>query len=359
MKFAYMIGTLTSMFFALFSMYYKDSYARTLKPKFKKLFRLFAFLSFIPLTFISAVRYNIGTDYLSYQYIFSLNADPIISMERGFKYLIRGIRKISTDPRLCFAVISTIIGALNYWFIYKESENPMFSILLYVLTRDYFCSMNSIRQFTAMSIMLLAIPLIRKGGWRWIFVFIITGIAFTFHISVIAAIPLYLLFLLNPAPWLSGFIVMAAYLIPTYGMQYLQVLTERYLPHYTMYLVGLEPAFESSTFLTFLCLFGYVMVMVKTFDKYDNKSRLFYNAMIYGMAALALAAGTHFAAIRFSYFANPYIIAYLPHIVNKVQKRWLRIVSYILIFIAFFITCNFVTLSGNQSVLGYKTIWNV
>ena len=113
----YIIGTALSMLLAYTSMH-------AAKPRATGIFsrrffvKLFAFLSFLPLTFIMAVRYNVGTDYQNYRTIFlydRLTSDP------GFNWLYHSIYFFSRHPQAFFIVTSVIICAAYYAAIYRES----------------------------------------------------------------------------------------------------------------------------------------------------------------------------------------------------------------------------------------------
>ena len=65
-----------------------------------------------------------------------------------------------------FALTSVLINGLVFFVIFKYSKNPIVAILVYFFGAFYFQSMNGIRQFLAMAILLAGYPLVLKKSWK-------------------------------------------------------------------------------------------------------------------------------------------------------------------------------------------------
>lgn len=151
--------------------------------------------------FIYAFRYNTGTDFSGYYYMFkrmgivSQTFAEYMSTKRDFlfyalQYFVYHYFNGS------WIVFSVIIGVLTYLPILlvlkKESNSFGFSILLYIFTLNYFSGFNGIRQGVAISIIFWAYSTFFKEN-KYIPYFIAMIIAFGFHSTVIFVIPFHFL----------------------------------------------------------------------------------------------------------------------------------------------------------------------
>lgn len=181
----YVIGTALAMLFAKYAMNTK-SY-----PALKSSYRTLAFLSFLPLTLIAALRYKVGTDY-DYVYIpffHSINSGGEKFKEVGFN-LINQITYLFTDePYLMFAVVSILTLLFTFAAFYEQSVNVSVSIYIFVVGLFYFNSLNQIRQALAMAIAIYAMKYLWKREPLKYFLFIL--LATTMHVSALLYIPLY------------------------------------------------------------------------------------------------------------------------------------------------------------------------
>lgn len=174
-----------------------DDYDWRVKPS-------FAFLVICPLIFMVGLRGNIGDTYAyigayrnmpSYfgeipEYISSLTKD------KGFYFFSAIIRCIFGYNHLPYLlIIATLQGALLAKFYRKYSTDFLFSMFLFIASSDYIGWMfNGIRQFMAVTIILIAVPymvletdhiIIKK----YIPILVIVLIAMTMHQSAILMLP--------------------------------------------------------------------------------------------------------------------------------------------------------------------------
>lgn len=158
----------------------------------KKVLKMF--ISLLPLSIISAFRYDVGWDYLNiYTNGFYMVGRYKVDWfgEVLFRYLIKILYYFFQDPLSLFITMSSLT-ALFYSLCYSEyskESKPWFCILLYVLTRYYFCSLNIMRQALAILILLYATKYIyEKKLFKYIlFVLLAAG----FHKLSILYLPLY------------------------------------------------------------------------------------------------------------------------------------------------------------------------
>ncbi len=167
------------------------------KKSSKIIFFILAALTFF---IISAIRYDVGTDYLKrYVYDFNRMAKKIEveNFEIGFKVLIWFCLLFTKNANLLFILTSAIIITLTMTTIYSKSNNIILSVLIFFLGGFFFDTLNLVRQYIAISIILFAYRfLIKEKQEKKDYVaFIISVIlAMTMHSSSIVA---FILILLN------------------------------------------------------------------------------------------------------------------------------------------------------------------
>lgn len=139
---------------------------KALECKEEKNKKIFQILSSLPFIIISAIRYNVGTDYLlRYKPGFEtiLRGKEVFNYELGFSLLNKLCLLFTEHYQSIFIVTSILINAFIFYAIYKKSDKPLLSILVYFVGAYYFESMNGVRQFLAMAILMIAFLYSEKG----------------------------------------------------------------------------------------------------------------------------------------------------------------------------------------------------
>lgn len=169
---------------------------------------LFAFIAFLPIILMAANRSWYIGDTFAYRTSFEKMPTSIeglqeylagITKDVGF-YFLSSVFKIfiSNDPRFYFGIIALVQGLIIVWFFRKYSPSYLVSVFLFVASTDYLSWMyNGIRQFLAVTIVLLAIPLFLKK--KYISGIIIILLAATIHQTALMMIPI--VFLVQGEAW--------------------------------------------------------------------------------------------------------------------------------------------------------------
>lgn len=158
--------------------------------------KIFAFLSFIPFFMISAIRYDVGTDYLYRyvpNYISIANGKNVTSLEILFNLLIRVCAFITKDYLLLFIITSAIIVGLVFKKIYNDSKIVILSIIIFFIGSFFFQSMNLVRQYISISIIFSSYKLMlsteKRDNILWFCLMIVASL---FHTISLAFIPIFL-----------------------------------------------------------------------------------------------------------------------------------------------------------------------
>ena len=155
--------------------------------------RFLIFISALLLIFIASNRaLEVGTDtltyYLNFQNIeFEDSVRTYQGIQKGWYYFNYYIHSF-LDYDLFMYIVYSIIISLVCYVSYKNSKQPIFSILLFVLLYFYFSSFNVMRQFLALSFMLLGYTFLYIGDKKkFVLCLIISSL---FHFTALLMMPL-------------------------------------------------------------------------------------------------------------------------------------------------------------------------
>lgn len=181
----YLIMFLVSILFAYLSTKTKNKYYKLIMQG----------LAIIPFVLVSAIRYDVGTDYFFRyvpNYLVFVNGGNVDSLEPLFVILIKMCVGFSDSYVALFVVTSIIINVLTMVTIFKYSKNPILSIAIFFCGSFYFQSMNLVRQFIAMAIIFCAYRILFCGKKKYLYIIFIL-IATMFHsMSAVFLISLFL-----------------------------------------------------------------------------------------------------------------------------------------------------------------------
>lgn len=162
---------------------------------FVSLDKRFRIPALILLVLFIGLRWNVGTDFMSYLDIFNLSGTPLYSslpVEWGYLWLNR----IFASYEFSFSAVTMVQAIWVMTFIYlglKDYSFYPFSILIFLLDINcgYTSTVNIMRQAMAMAILFFAIKYIVEHSFYKYLICVL--IACCFHISAIIALPIYFL----------------------------------------------------------------------------------------------------------------------------------------------------------------------
>lgn len=332
--------------------------SRQLKESAKKVFPIiFAFLSVFPLMLVMAFRHGVGTDFWSYVRIFRYGS---IGIESGYSFLNNTLRNITDDYHSIFILSSIIICCCYFYAIYKESINPAYSVLLFVLCRDYFTAMNGIRQYISTAIVILAISYVKRKEWvKAAFIFIL---AFLFHRSVIIFLLLLILYLMNIRPVIGAAMVAGTLVLSNTVLKFAFPLLQRF-DFYTgyfsahSYYMNSTGNFNWAYMTIFLCFF--IMLAYEYNNvKQSKELKLMYSAVLASLLVMSLSAVMPTNVQRLTWHMNSLIVLYTPIAIKSIHNRRLGKLLGIVILIAYALVYIPQIMNGDQDVLPYYSIWS-
>ena len=173
-----------------------------------RMYLLPALILFLPVIFMAGFREaSIGDTYVyitSYQNIPEtigglISYLPSVSKDKGFTVL-SGIIKmiIGNNTKIYLLILAAIQGIILVSIFRKYSTDYLISIFLFIASTDYISWMfNGIRQFTAVTIIFAATPLILKK--KYVPLILIIILAATIHASALLMLPV--VFIVQGKAW--------------------------------------------------------------------------------------------------------------------------------------------------------------
>lgn len=177
-----------------------------------------AVLSAIPFILITGLRYKVGTDYSYYIWSFhSVGYGNGSYFNNPLYCLVERISTwLSTDYVMLYINLALIMIACYWHTIYRLSNFPSYSIIMFVLTNTYFVSLNGVRQGMAMGFLFLSLIYVYERDVKKYIVAVLCAVLF--HKGVALFIPIYWLTKRKMDPkWAWGSVIITAaagFLVP-------------------------------------------------------------------------------------------------------------------------------------------------
>lgn len=324
--------------------------------------RVLAILSALPLFFAMAFRYDVGTDYLPiYHEIFLQHEQGLhSSVDWDFAYwLIFRICSALFDSSLSVFIISSalIIGFL--WVaIWKLSPAPWLSIAVFVVSRQFFISLNGVRQSTALALICVSLIFVaQKSFWKYA---LCVAAAYLFHSSVLIFLPLYVLVWIPLTPSLSMFLLALGTLIRTPLLWLLQKVAAntKYVGYFGT-VFDSDARFHPQTFplLVFLFVIICFCTAQKPIRKEEPLERFLFNLSV---ASLFLSFNLDLVPLaeRISWSLEFPSILFIPLVLKRVEHPVTRRVLTGLVLAAYLLVMWYrIAIVGDHEVLPYRSIF--
>ena len=395
---AYILGTLVSVTLAALP----DSGLLRERGDSRRRRALFCFLAMLPLFLLSAVRWDVGTDTwhtytpeyfamtaetrelspaekqiilddyrllakydlgysdaqaeaITYEDAFGFFSGTYAHTSPGFQLIERGLLALNADVQWLYVVTSLLILAFVFASIYRQSEDMALACLFFVITSNYFLTLNIVSQYMAIAICLFACIFAERQ--KPLPFFLLVLLAASFHTSALVFLPVYFLPKLRVKPLWCAVSLAAVFLLVPLLFPLLEKLVRLVTPKYARYFAnGADYEFEWIFFAIGAAVF---VVGAYYWKQGENKPcyRLWYYANVLGMMALCFSAHMpNMKRINY-YYAAPHFLL-LPLIMRCEEDRRRRIVLKIAMVALFAAeTAVAVWMLNKNQPLPYQTFW--
>lgn len=294
--------------------------------------KLFLMVSFILLTSVSAFRGNsVGTDTDSYitifmRYVYGIH-DP--HSEIGFATLNEIIAAFTENPQIIIIVSSIIINLGLIVFIYHNSKMPWLSVYLYITLYYYFFSFNYMRQFIAISIILISWNFLKQR--KFITFFILVILASTFHTLGLIGILLIVVYWKRMSTKIIPLIfggTITVFLGMNLFLEYLFQIFPRYAYYGGDYLEG-----EGGIMIVVL----YFSLFISTLILKQRNSSEEYNMLLIIAsisAALSILGYHYYIFVRPALFFNVFSIIIIPELIGRFEIKIQVLILFVICSVA-------------------------
>ena len=307
---------------------------KTSLKKYNKNNLMFCVLIFIIFTVIQGCRANnVGTDTSKYVNIYNIIKNlpwssvilkEDFNLEIGFGLLMKILSSINLSARFFLIVVAMIInGALSY-FVYKNSKNPLLSIIIFMGAEFFTLSFTALRQMLAVVIILNAYTFIKESKFKQAVFLII--LASMFHTTALVFLPVVLFKKISVNKKFLIIFVTLLILVQILGFPILE-----YILGNTYYGRYLNNGTIGEGIVQLLVIIVYTTLGLIIYYKCDKKPE--YNTLILIMLTAILIQSLTWKiqllgrAMWYFYIFN---MIYLPNLINEIkgikQKNILNVV---------------------------------
>ena len=322
---------------------------------------VFFWLAVLPLFFISAVRYDIGTDY-NYTYVPNfytiLNGGRAYS-EYGF-YLFNKLIQLFTDnPQWLFVITSFIFSFFFIRTILHCSVSPAMSVVILFCSMIFFWSMNNVRQAIAVVLIFAAFPhLVKRHTVRYL-IYVIA--AFVFHITALGMIIPYIIVRMKYVRrYFIYAVILTVILLPIIcDLAVYCIETTKY----SYFLYGTFNTGSIEVIRTWLNL-GLFVVAYAILHRYAQSSVYVYALLVMQFFAFLSVAFSYFIGIPemwvrlMNYFQICQVLL-IPYCAKRLQRLDRQIIIYVAYILTFGMYNTQLVLNGDHEVIPYKWIFGV
>lgn len=288
---------------------------------------LFDLLAVSVLIAFSGLRYQVGTDYPTYELVFN-SMDPgdwargisDSTQEIGYTLLMLVIKMFSDDSKALFWVAAVLTVLPIYHGIKRLSADPGFAVALFVAF-EYTSSFNAMRQYISISLVFLAWTYLGKKN---VVFWVLSAIALTFHMTAILAI-IVMVMVRNWRPSLRTTLFFLAAALATAAMvrttPFFASLLDVLNPRYGKYLDSGQAGLGS--YLAILAYVALLVLVVFVDGRNVPMNRLESQLTVLLVAGVALmVVGTQALVLsRLAGYFTIFAILLVPNRVAKMQER--------------------------------------
>lgn len=296
----------------------------------KSKYKIYEKIGITILVIISALRFETGTDYLSYKQIFDNLARKIefsdyYLLEKGYIFINKMIIYLGLNFNFLIGIISFVYIVLVYKTLKKYEYNNIFLGIFIFLTsfNIYFLSLSIIRQSLAIAISFYSIRyVIEKEQKKYIFAICLGAF---FHKGILLMLPFYYIDILSGKiiSYINYFLVIS-FLFRQKILFLLQNIVEKInISKYNGYFIGVNLEIAKIA-VYYVCIYLiYFLIITKEIKKNDNKQkRIIYKYIyFYILLRLVMSIGLNSLLYRVVPFFEIYFILFIPEIYKELKKE--------------------------------------
>lgn len=252
-----------------------------------------------------------------------------VSYEYGYRLLQYVIGIIFKEYQLLLIVVAIIYIAAVSCHIYKYSEKPMISYILFILYGFYTFAFSTTRQTLAIAFILIAYEFMTRKKLFKFLIFVL--IAASFHITALIFIPSYWIIKFKLNKYTLTFITLITALMFYFRTGIVLFLNSIARNEYTFTETGGNLLF---LFMVISVIIGFIYR--KQFLSARENNKLLFYMMCMSVIIMPITK-FHPAMMRLMYYFFIFMIIYIPNLIVVIRDPIIRFIGYAgYIFIGFF-----------------------
>lgn len=321
------------------------------------LYKVAMFIVFLVLTMVSAIRFNVGTDYThTYMptYYDVLYGVANIRFDIIPLLILKAVVSLGLSAQWFFVATSIFINAVIVKTIMDQSKNKALSIFLYITGQLYFFGMNGIRQCMAIALFYYSLKYIEQKNFKKYLLINLIGAAC--HLSAMLFVPLF--FVLNRKIKKKTILVLVCLSYLSLGLLTAIFKMVMLSTKYGIYVDGTTDYEAISTFNT-AAILNFIILIILMIMKRRNEDvgRTYINLHFIATIASLFLITIPLANRLFISFRQIQILS-VPEVMNNVSLKGKKaLLAYVLVvglYCAYFYIA--VGIQNQNEVLPYKTI---
>ena len=309
--------------------------------------RFYYWICFLLILFITAFRYNVGYDYLTYyDYIINPNSWVVDNWE-PFPLLLIRISQFFKAPVIFFFVYASLILFFIFKGVERNSYSPFESIIIF-MSMFWLDSLSIMRQALAYAIIFWAFKYVKhKSFTKYIFCILLAGCS---HASAILGLPIYFLYNVKSPRKIIFFLLPLVIIIAIGFEEYIHALS---IERYQIYLNDIEGRNQGSSKNVYFFYLLYVISIISAFSQRSSNIEIFrYLAIITPAIIFPSILGPQ-TGLRAGLYYNIFYLLLLPEITHTVFKqKWVG-QGYLLLFFLYFLLILVIDANNNQGYTHY------
>ena len=286
----------------------------------RQLLNLIACLTIFTLLFlVSALRLNVGNDYLKYvEFMHLVYSRAYVPTEVGFNALTYVIYYLCgfENYLLVFAFFS--FGTIAFFMkgIYDQSKWFSMSFILFMLLGLYFQSLSTVRYYLALAMALYSIKYVIERDWPRFILLVLIGSLF--HKSMLVVLVLYFLAQLKWGRRMYALLVAAGVSCLFLKDIYLKIVIYLY-PSYkdTEYLTG---GTSTANIIRCLLVFGLSLWLYRDYIEGDRTGEFYFMCNLMGLVLYVF--GSFLPVIsRIGYYLTVTQILFVPYLLKGIKDE--------------------------------------
>lgn len=311
--------------------------------------RRVAMVSMLPIFYIAAFRYMVGSDYPAYRAIYQRIANGSKEdVEWLFFWLNKLLTKLGLHYVWLFIVCALIFLIPTYLHIFEYSPYPTMSILLLFGTTYYFAFQNVMRQFMGAAVLLYALRYIEEE--KPIKYFTLVFIAAGFHQTSLLFLPIYFLRKIDLTPMKAAAI---AFLVFIFSDPIGRLIT--YILNQTRY--ASYSTESGDVYMVRFLIQVSVLLLTSVYRNKNDRFRIYYWIQFIGTCGVGFGNIVSHAHRLVWTFGFPSII-FIPMAIREIRIRRDRVTVAIITCLCFIVYALYILLEfGGFDGLPYQFIF--